>query len=199
MSQPALSPGVPVDPTMARRWVERSLQQGAVLASVIVRELDRFSVAALLAPAEYQGETLDDSGRGVRAQDADAMAVDYLRRLRPDAGCLLVEDDMALPGDQSLDDGNSDFSVVGGSVLRWVDLDASSDRLSWTLRAGSSRFPLNAFVVPEASSDVGLLPGEAVSADVVTAIARSVIAIIVSVFDAEAYVGLAARAPTSAG
>lgn len=183
--------GAPLDAAQARRWVQRSLAQGALLSHEVAAEVGRFVVATLLAPAGHSAGGLDDVGRGIRSEDADAIALSYLRTRHPHGGCLLVEDDLALPGDPSLVDQPGDYSVVDGRILRWADLDAPGDLLAWTLRAGSSRFPLNAFVAPVTASQAGLLPGAEVRDAVVAGIASQVVAIIVSVFDAEAYVALA--------
>ena len=183
--------GAPLDAAQARRWVQRSLAQGALLSHEVAAEVGRFVVATLLAPARYSDGGLDDVGRGIRSEDADAVALSYLRTRHPRGGCLLVEDDLALPGDPSLVDQPGDYSVVDGRILRWADLDAPGDLLAWTLRAGSSRFPLNAFVAPVTASQAGLLPRAEVQDAVVAGIASRVVAIIVSVYDAEAYVALA--------
>jgi hypothetical protein len=183
--------GAPVDAAAARRWVQRSLAQGALLSHDIAAEIDRFIVATLLAPPRYDGGVLDDVGRGIPGAEADATALAYLTTRFPVTGCLLVEDDLALPGDPSLRDQPGRYSVVDGRILRWADLDAPAELLAWTLRAGSSRFPLNAFVLPMSASQVGLMPGAEIGDAALAAIARQVVAVIVSVFDAEAYVALA--------
>ena len=185
--------GAPLDAAEARRWVQRSLSQGALLSHEVAAEVGRFGVATLLAPARYGGGLLDDVGRGIRSEDADEIALAYLRTRGSPSGCLLVEDDLALPGDPGLADQPGRYSVVDGRILRWVDLGAPGDRLAWTLRAGSSRFPLNAFLLPVSASQAGLVPGAEVGDDVLAGIAGQVVAVIVSVFDAEAYVALAAK------
>jgi len=196
MSESSHRAGAPLDAAAARPWVQRSLAQGALLSHAVAAEIERFVVATLLAPARYGDGVLDDVGRGIRAEEADATALAYLTTGGPGGWCLLVEDDLARPGDPGLGDHPGHFSVVDGRILRWADLDGAREQLSWTLRAGSSRFPLNAFVLPVSASRAGLMPGAEVGDAVVDAIARQVVAVIVSVFDAEAYVALAEdRAP----
>jgi hypothetical protein len=196
MSESSHRAGAPLDAAAARPWVQRSLAQGALLSHAVAAEIERFVVATLLAPTRYGDGILDDIGRGIRAEEADATSLAYLTRRGPGGGSLLVEDDLARPGDPGLGDHPGHYSVVGGRILRWADLDGAREQLSWTLRAGSSRFPLNAFVLPVSAARAGLMPGAEVGDEIVAAIARQVVAVIVSVFDAEAYVALAEdRAP----
>jgi hypothetical protein len=196
MSESSHRAGAPLDAAAARPWVQRSLAQGALLSHAVAAEIERFVVATLLAPARYGDGILDDIGRGIRAEEADATSLAYLTRRGPGGGSLLVEDDLARPGDPGLGDHPGHYSVVDGRILRWADLDGAREQLSWTLRAGSSRFPLNAFVLPVSAAQAGLMPGAEVGDEIVAAIARQVVAVIVSVFDAEAYVALAEdRAP----
>jgi hypothetical protein len=191
MSESSYRDGVPLDASAARPWVQRSLARGALLSHAVASEIERFVLATLLAPAGYGHDVLDDVGRGIPGEEADATALAYLTTRGPGGGCLLVEDDLARPGDPGLDDHPGHYSVVDGRIVRWADLDGSREHLSWTLRAGSSRFPLNAFLIPGSASRAGLRPDAEVGDAVVAAIARQVVAVIVSVFDAEAYVALA--------
>ncbi|HEY6741703.1 MAG TPA: hypothetical protein VI110_05030 [Lapillicoccus sp.] len=196
MSESPHPAGAPLDAAAARPWVQRSLARGALLSHAVASDIERFVVATLLAPVGYGDRVLDDVGRGIRAEEADATALAYLTTRGPGGGCLVVEDDLARPVDPGLGDHPGHYSVVDGRILRWADLEGAREHLSWTLRAGSSRFPLNAFVLPVSASRAGLMPGAEVGDAVVAAIARQVVAVIVSVFDAEAYVALAEdRAP----
>lgn len=191
MSESRHPAGVPVAAAAARPWVQRSLAQGALLSHSVAAHIERFSVATLLAPERYSDGALDDVGRGIPSDEADATALAYLTTRVPGGGCLLVEDDLARAGDPDLGGHPGAYSVVDGRILRWVDLDGATEQVSWTLRAGSSRFPLNAFVIPVSASRAGLVPGAEVGDGVVAGIASQVVAVIVSVFDAEAYLALA--------
>lgn len=191
MSQSPHPSGAPLDPAAARPWVQQSLSDGAQLSHAVAAHIERFVVATLLAPAGYSDGHLDDMGRGIPGPETDAVALAYLRTRVPGSGCLLVEDDLARPGDPGLAEHQGAYGVVEGRILRWADLDGADEQLAWTLRAGSSRFPLNAFLIPVSASQAGLIRGAEVADGLVARIASQVVAVIVSVFDAEAYVALA--------
>lgn len=184
--------GVPLDIDRATDWVRGSLAQGTTLAGLTTATLARYRSALLLAPESRiwsDSIHLDDSGRGVAVVEADAVAARFLAQLREVGGrTLIVENDLARRGDALRRD---ESCFVEDRVLAWVELTADVSVAASLLRRGSSGYPLNAFVSRLPALDLGLARGHQLSAEEIDVIVDSILAIVVSVFDAEAYVAVA--------
>ncbi len=154
---------------------------------LMTQRLGSFSAGWLLVPATLPSNppVLDDHGRGLRSADADAAAQRVLDRVGRDViKTLIVEDDLARRGDANL---GAAVAFVEDRVLRWVDCSRNTEGAAAMLRNGSSGYPLNAFACRAAVSELGLSPGRALSADEQKRVTESTALIIVSIYDAEAF------------
>jgi hypothetical protein len=133
---------------------------------------------------------LDDHGRGYPSSEVDRLASRLLELLTSvGAQSLVVEDDLARRGDPGLE-GNVAF--VDDRVVRWANLGQGADAPAALLRGGSSGYPLNAFVSSFGAGDLMLAPGSRLQPAALSTIVNSAMAVIASVYDAEAYVALIA-------
>lgn len=184
--------GTEVDADEATDWVRGSLAQGSALAMSMTQRLDSLPSVLLVAPeaCEHGLPRLDDHGRGIKMGDADLTAarlLAVLARERPTV--LLVEDDLARRGDPNLDRG---VAFVEDRVVRWSDIADDGDQAVALLRSGSSGYPLNAFVCHASAGQLRLEPGSKIDNEGQALIVESVQAVLVSVYDAEAFVALVA-------
>lgn len=172
-------------------WARGSLAQGSTLATSMTQRLESFRSTWLVAPpgADHQAPPrLDERGRGIKTSAADSLGARLLACLMS-AGLhvLLVEDDLARRGDPDL---GCDVAFVGERVVRWCETADGSARAVALLRSGSSGYPLNAFLCRASVKQLGLESGIEIDAEVQELIVESVEAVIVSVYDAEAFVAL---------
>jgi hypothetical protein len=185
------SSGFTVERDAASDWVRGSLAQGSSLAMLMSQRLGSLLGARLLAPDTARQLVLDDRGRGIRSSDADVIAQRFLARVGPEVvKTLIVEDDLARRGDASV---GRDVAFVEDRILRWTSLDdtASAGAL---LRKGSSGYPLNAFGCRAPATALGLGPGHTLTAVEQARVVDATELIVVSVYDAEAYLMLMTRA-----
>jgi hypothetical protein len=180
-----------IDAGVAMDWVRGSLAEGSALAMSMTWQLNSLTSAWLVAP---DGSTLaplllDNQGRGIKTRDADLAAARFLACLSHHGDqILLVEDDLARRGDPRLDD---EVAFVEDRVVRWSEIEADTSHAVALLRSGSSGYPLNAFVCHASARQLGLGPGGQIDDACQASIVESVDAVLVSVYDAEAYVALA--------
>jgi hypothetical protein len=183
--------GVPIAADEAMDWARGSLAQGSTLAMSMTQRLESFRWAWLVAPpdAEHQAPPrLDELGHGIKTSAADLLGARLLPYLtRAGLRVLLVEDDLARRGDPNL---GCDVAFVGERVVRWSEAAGGPARAVALLRSGSSGYPLNAFLCRASAKQLGLEPGIQIDAEVQELIVESAEAVIVSVYDAEAFVAL---------
>jgi hypothetical protein len=182
--------GAAIDADEAMDWVRGSLAQGSALAMSMTQHLESLTSAWLVAPEAGQPPRLDEHGRGFKTRDVDMVAARLLAVLARDRrGVLVVEDDLARRGDRNL---GQDVAFVEDRVVRWSEIADHSDRAVTLLRRGSSGYPVNAFVCRGSARQLRLEPGSEIDAGRQALIVESVRAVIVSVYDAEAFVALVA-------
>jgi hypothetical protein len=148
------------------------------------------SEAMLVAPVGLDPEhpELDNHARGYSVAEVDQLIGRLLHALvAKGARTVIVEDGPARHGDPRLE---GEVAFVGNRVVRWAALDANTDDALVLLRCGSSGHPLNAFVSTRSVSELTLVPGSQLRSEPVSSIVRSLVAVITSVYDAEAYVVL---------
>lgn len=171
---------------IALPWITQSLSDGSALAHLVAKRLDHDWIAHLVGalPEEFAGDMkLDNVSRGTDRATSDSLMGTALIRLSTSGRMMLiVQDDLARRGDPI--QGSSCF--VGDQAIRWTEISRSSIASAvQLLRTGSSGYPLNAYI----TFGVGpLLGGTTVGSEQQVAIADSLAAIIVSVYDAEGYV-----------
>jgi len=183
--------GSPIDTKSGTRWVRSSLASGSILSAMVMKRLSDFSAARLLAPdTALPGLThiLDDNGRGIRTCDVDLIAGRVLEKFSV-AGVqtLVVEDDLARRGDAL---SGHDVAYVDDHVVRWIDLTASPVAAVQLLRRGASGYPLNAFACWLSPEALGLESGRDLGEGERASIVSSTGSVLVSVYDAEAFVAL---------
>jgi hypothetical protein len=179
--------GCPVEQVAAFEWVRRSLEQGSSLAMLMSQHLGSLTFARLLVPAVGGQFILDDRGRGIPQRDSDAIVRALFQCLGPDVlKSLIVEDDLARRGDPSL---GSDVAFVDDRALRWCDMD-DAVAAGALLREGSSGYPLNSFGCRASPAELGLAGGRTLVDVDKERIIDSTELVIVSVYDAEAYLVL---------
>lgn len=179
-----------VEPERAFDWVRGSLGQGSDLARLIGARLSTLSTALLLVePSRLQGPgpIFDDSGRGVPTAEADELVKRLLATAARRAKLtLVVEDDLARQGDPRL----GQVAFVGARVLRWEAVDDQATSAVTLLRRGASGYPLNAYVCQGTAADLGLSADLQLSPMQQERLADSVLGVLVSVWDAEAFIAV---------
>lgn len=154
---------------------------------LMTQRLDHLPSARLVAPQLPRSDgptSLDDHGRGVHPSAADYLAQQVLCRFAASGNqTLIVEDDLARRGDPGLQEA----AFVGDRVLRWRELGVEAKQAVRLLRSGASGYPLIAYVCRGASADVGLEAGTLLDSKKQAALVDSTVAILVTVYDAEAY------------
>lgn len=177
---------------MARPWVEQELA-GGVFAATLSPRLDRFAYAWLVVPFDkvpVRGLRLDDGvGVGTTRAEADA-ALEWLLAQLFVAGAraVVVEDDILRRGDQL--PPVACVSYAGDRVVWWSELTGDASRAVRTVAGGSTGYPLNGFACATTPDAAGLVHEGDLDAGRRDLLAGSAIAIVVSVFDATAYVAL---------
>jgi hypothetical protein len=189
--------GIKIDTRDAVTWVRRSLSLGSSLSASMTSNLSRLPFALLLVPegGDHGIHALDDYSRGIRLSDADRIAALLLSRLgAAGAKVLVVEDDLARRGDPGL---HGEFAFIGDHVIRWTSVEPGGESACHLLRQGSSGYPLNAFLCRQSASELGLSAARDLGGSEQEKLEESICAVIVSVYDAEAYVVLSAYDPGS--
>lgn len=180
------------DKNKAREWVKRWLGAGhGVSAAVLNSESfaqGRFCtfVADDVDPEQLPGFTAGDV---VGTNAANAWLAQTLDELsRKGASCVLVEDDLANRTDPALARSEIPAAFIRDRVVSWSDLEAGSgpDAVKAILNVGSG-YPRNAFVVGQSAAELGLADRQQVPEDFPGQVAKSLLAVIVSIFDDESY------------
>jgi hypothetical protein len=100
------------------------------------------------------------------------------------AKTLVVEDDLRRRGDPHLE---RDAVFLDDRVLHSAEIDGSVDGAVQLLRTGAPGYPLNAFLCDRSKTDLGLIAGRQIDRDQAVSIVAATQVVIVSVYDAEAY------------
>jgi hypothetical protein len=202
--------GYQISAEAAQDWVRESLAQGSGLAALVITYLPTFTTAVLLIDSVHVpscGLALDNMSRSMRLSEAEALAAQFLRDVSKDCKLtLVVEDDLARRGDPNL--GRvvsrqrvfSPAAFVGDRVIRWAKVEEEAQDAAKLLRHGSSGYPLNAYLCRGDAAKLGLQSGAELSTMVQDGLARSVVGVLVTVWDAETFVAvLSPEAATKRG
>jgi hypothetical protein len=180
--------GLPIASAEAVDWVRDSLAEGSALALLMRDRVGSSWSAHLIVPGtrvDPWTQPLSPRGLGYRTPDVDLLASQFLESLaRSHVQTLVVEDDVARRGDRNL----TTVAYVEDRVLRWMELGPDPVGAAALLRR--SAYPLNAFVCCRSATQLKLEPGYQMGPEDQEAIVESTEAVIVSVYDAEAYVAL---------
>lgn len=173
-------------------WVRNSLERGGPFSEEVLQIWRPGPLAALFTEeasvATVQRLDFDDVGRGLRTEESRQIAVLELAGLVGPGCYLIVEDDLGRRGDPSLGPGVllvDDRVARAFRLARHEDVDGAAEGLF----RGASGNPTNAFIVESSSavlSEEGSIPRE-LSPSQVGELLAGVVAVVVSVFDAETY------------
>jgi len=187
--------GMSVEPAHAWAWVGESLAQGTPLALLAAERLADASFSArLLVPCEAEPlcDVLDGFGRRISTRASDLVAADLLRVLnRSGATTLLVEDEFAKRGAKDI---GTTISFIGDRIVHWTGLeDAAAGPL--LMRRASAGCPTNALVCRGTPAELGLEHEHDLDEADLGRIVEAMRAVVVSVYDTEAFVALVLSAP----
>ena len=182
--------GLQIATVAAVEWVRDSLTEGSTLAMLMRERIGPCWSALLIGPGTRAGpwtQPLSAYGLGYRARDVDVVVGEFLRSLaRSRLQTVVVEDDAARRGDSNL----AAVAYVEDRVLRWSELDPDPAGSAALLR--SSAYPLNAFVCRDSATHLKLEAGRELDAEDQASVVESTEVVIVSAYDAEAYVAVLA-------
>lgn len=167
-------------------WFEHQLAQGFELSTAVLadRPFDH-GFFETFVPAELTaGDVKFPNSPDVPYSDL-ALA-QYLEELaRQDARCVVIEDDVQRRTDPKIQEP---AAFLGDRVLHWFDLSVESGQeATEAVESGAFGYPLNAFVVTKSAIDLGLVNGGQVPNQLPGQIVRTLLAIVVSAFDATSF------------
>lgn len=175
----------------ARGWIEKSLAAGDGVAAAVLADPPfaggRFRS---FVPADTPAERLArlEEGGLVDAEAALAALATELDNLkRRGASSLVVEDDVGRRGDPAVASSEAATSFIGDRVVSWADLKPGACELAARVTNYASGYPLNAFVSSRSAAELGLVDRGTLSEGFGARVAATVMAVIVSTFDAESY------------
>ncbi len=169
-------------------WLHSSLSQGKVIAQKVNTALDTLNGRVrVLVPTRGLSVTIDPrEGGWVRSDQANVALASVLSETHSfQSAYLYVEDDLRRPGDPALYRTGLKWFSIGSAIIHWCDVAVEPPlEVVRCIRRSSSGYPLNAFVASVAP------PGDRIQSDddFAEKIVSSLLAVIVSVFDAESFV-----------
>lgn len=182
---------IDLEAELGERWVRSSLIQGfciSDLTSGVDLRTGRFRV---IAPESAIGVAPPLTSGGVTslASANDTLAAELDRTRKSGSKAIIIENDTARKGDQSLNHYDPSYAYVGENVLHWVDLRrATGVEAVRNIRAASTGYPLNSIVLTESPDRLGLQQGKPVRERTLELPPQCIRMIIVDAFDAESFV-----------
>jgi hypothetical protein len=184
---------VDVDQAAAREWLCYSLGQGDVISPALLKMVEgRRGRSYVLAPSGTDPGQLASFEHGVigtgpkAARVALASVLDAM--IGRGAACVVVEDELRLKRDPKPSvDGLLHTAFVGERVIHWAALAGGTESAILTLHRGSSGYPLNAFVTSASEQDLCLVDGADLDQGIGSAVAQSILAVIVAAYDAASF------------
>lgn len=176
----------------ALNWLERSLAAGHELSAAVLAAapFDRGRFCTLV-PSDLVANRVTKFHEGgiVETSVADAALARLLGDLVTEGGsCVVAEDDLLRRSDPAVARRTVPSAFIGNHVVHWCDLvPGSGAPAARALRASASGYPLNAFVVTRSAADLGLVTGRSLSEDFTSDVVGSLVAVVVSAFDAESF------------
>jgi hypothetical protein len=99
--------------------------------------------------------------------------------------CVVIEDDVQRREDPRV---RSPAAFLGDRVVHWCDVyPGGGQSAAGAIEQGAFGYPLNAFVVSRSSKELGLIDGEEAPRDLPPQVKSSLMAVIVSAFDATSF------------
>jgi hypothetical protein len=180
------------NPASARAWTEQWLGEGhAVSAAVLAKnpfERGRFRTCVDDQAPPDVGTNFEKAFVSTTREPDEWLAstLEELHGGRP--GCLVVEDDLSRPGDPALIDSDIASAFIGDRVVSWAEVrpGTGGDAVREVMRVGSG-YPRNAFLSSQTPDELQLADRADLSSDFSEHVAKSLVAVIVAVYDAESY------------
>jgi len=174
----------------AHQWLCDSLGEGFDLsAAVLATDLLRGGQFLTIVSSGFQRSAFDYRTGGVIFQEgAREKLAHLLAELRHQGATLVVvEDNIRSRRHPSVSRRGEPTSFIGDRVIHWAEIGTAVNEAAETVAYGASGYPLNAFVVAKASSDLGLVDGEDAPENLAQEVAANLRAIVVAAFDAESF------------
>jgi hypothetical protein len=180
-----------VDQAVATEWLRYSLRQGEVISPDALKVVEeRPGRSFTLAPENVDAALLANPHNGgvVRRRAADEALTEVLDALAArGAACVVVEDEMRLRRDPSPFVAGVSGGYVGERLLHWSRLADGSTAALDAINV-SHDYPLNAFVTSASEEMLDLVHGADLPSGIGTAVAASLVAVIVGAYDAETFI-----------
>jgi hypothetical protein len=178
----------------AVEWVRESLGDGhAVSAAVLAAcRLEAGRVGAIVSDDTPEGHRSQFHRGGVidaaSRAEADLLLAQLLDTLAGRGGsCVVIEDDVRRRHDPAVSrPGVAPSAFIGERVVHWTDLQPA-DKAITTIYAGASGYPRNAFVVAKSCAELGLADRQELEQTFAESLAKSLLAVLVSAYDAESF------------
>jgi hypothetical protein len=177
---------VSIRTSIGRAWAAKSLE-GSHLEKIGVPFIVDCEKFELIVPVSHLDSIFSNLaiGLGANREVVDVAMTEYLDNWEGSSACsLIVEDEISLRGDPIR---NGPIAYLGDKVFRWCTLGTSGNQGVDLLRAGSSGYPLNAFITTLSPKHLGLWSAADLGPSFVEAVTRSTRAVIVSALDAESF------------
>jgi hypothetical protein len=184
---------IQIDKMIALDWLRYSLGQGEVISSaalmfIVEHEGHGYTLApktvdrALLETPSSGGVTGTRAAREALAKVLEGLA-------ERGAACVVVEDEMSEKGDANPSWGGRLLTgFIGEKVIHWANLAGGTDDAVVAVHRGSGDYPTNAFVTSAPAEELVLVDGADLDSDVADAVVASLVAVIVTAYDAETYI-----------
>jgi hypothetical protein len=169
-----------------RSWFTYQLKQGFDLSAAVLTAclFDQGSFETFIPATANVADV--EFPKAPDVPGSEAALARYLEKVVPQGGgCVVIEDDMQRRADPRIE---APAAFLGDRVIHWCDFDSESgEKAVEAIERGAFGYPLNAFVVAKSAVDLGFVDGEQVPSDLPTQIVSSLLAVIVSAFDATSY------------
>jgi len=176
----------------ARSWTERWLGAGHAVSAAVLAD-------APFGEGRFHTCVADDvpPERLARFEEGDVAgtkeAREWLARIldglaAAGAGCLIVEDDLTSSTHLALHHDDIPSAFIGDRVVAWSGLSPGNGAaaVEAVMYVGSG-YPRNAFVVGRSPEQLGLADRRQAPEQFPGEVAKSLLAVIVAIFDAETY------------
>jgi hypothetical protein len=175
-----------------RAWIEEWLGAGHFVSAAVLGSSPfnrgRFQTCIF---DEASAEPLRDFRWGWMANgdEVDAWLAEVFDQLALDgAKCVVAEDDMTSANDPGFMNDDIPQARIHDRVLCWCDLDSANgaEAVAETMHIATG-YPRNVFVVSRSAAELGLAQRQYVPNGFLRDVTKSLMAVIVSIFDDESY------------
>lgn len=183
---------IDVSRDQARSWAERWLRAGHIVSDAVLATdpfgSGRFRTCVSDGITPEQIAKFEASSMA-RTKEADAWLARTFEELnRKGAECVVVEHDVASRTDPFIVRGDDPWAFIGDRVLAWSDLEPGGGVAAVEeIRGVGSGYPRNMFVSDHSADHLGLADQQQVPDQFPVQVAQSLLAVVVSIFDAESY------------